>query len=598
VRVWFFLQILLISALGAIILAPSQSHAQSASGIYFNELMWRGSEVSTSDEWIELYNDSDEVVDLSGWRISDEVKAETMLEITSGQIAAHDYFLISNNSMAHVFSTGESILDIEPDIVNSAVSLSNEHLKLTLKDTSGEIVDYAGNGEKPFFGEFNGSIASMQRTVFEEGTLGANWKATETKENLDPASTSFATPQSSGAPKIQSVDLKNNSFEVGSDFVLQFSYLVSDTQNDLADIRVDLQSSGGNIASQIKIFGEDEFVFKNTGDCPKVIISFVDLKGLIAQQAYNLICYQNSNQIKFSEVLPHPLEVDWNNDGTKNTKDEWMELVNFSDVEVDLGGWVIKDESGKSFTIKNQTIDAQSFLIIYGSTSQISINDSGEILYLLDPSGEMVDLLKIPSASSKQDESFALWGDRWHFTNTPTPGEVNLIYQSSLSKSLDPQDDIEGKKIIINGTIIDIDRTTICLRVSGQIIEIRLKDDVSFLSAGQFVTVNATITNNSSPILVAASSDFKIKNSSPVSSTDQNVSPGQISESQTIIIKQIIKRNAKISLKSKYRLKPLVLSSQIEAGSVSVNYQRFLLLFIGILSFMIIILLYDFCCRE
>lgn len=38
-------------------------------GVVFSELMWMGSTGSNSDEWIELYNQSDAEMDLSDWSI-------------------------------------------------------------------------------------------------------------------------------------------------------------------------------------------------------------------------------------------------------------------------------------------------------------------------------------------------------------------------------------------------------------------------------------------------------------------------------------------------------------------------------------------------
>lgn len=605
-KVFLFLQILLLALFGVLFLAPDQSHAESnGQGVYINEIMWEGSHSSFYDKWIELYNDSNEIVDLSGWSLASDCSSDQTVfaEIPNEKyIAPKQYFLISHNEKdANYTGDHQSILNIDPDVVDSRFHYNKSHLKIYLCNHGRESIDYIGDG-RSFFPTKNPQT-SAYRTVFDlnSGDKINSWGFSSdilAREHLDPNSAEYATPQNSGTPKIDSIGLSSNAFERGSDFNLSFAYNVSDQQNDLEKVTVDLRDNDQIISTLSYPFGQTNFSFSAQDFCPKVSIRFIDQNGLFTKQNFDLTCYQKSAQIKFYEVLPHPSKIDWNHDGANNTKDEWIELVNFSGEKINLEGWIIKDESGKSYVINNQDIAPEGFLTIYGLESKISINDSGETLYLLDPSGKTVDLLKIPSSSSKKDTSFALWGSRWHWTNTPTPGAVNIISQSSSTKSLNPQDEIEGKKIILNGTIIDVDRTTVCLKVSNQIIEIKLKDDPSGLMAGQDVSVNATIFNNSSPILVAASSDFKIKKSASASSSNKSVSPGQMSESQTTIIKKIIKHNSKITLKSNYRLKPLVLSSQTERGSPSVNYQRFLLLFIGILSFMIIILLYDFYCRE
>ena len=134
------------------LLFSSHAKAEPPKGpVFFSELMWRGSSVSTADEWIELYNSSDEIVDLSGWVVYNDAKDEGMVEIEKGQIAPRAYFLISNNDKDHEFKNGESVLDIAPDIIDSGVSLSNSEFSLSLMNASGDVVDKAGDGRSPFF---------------------------------------------------------------------------------------------------------------------------------------------------------------------------------------------------------------------------------------------------------------------------------------------------------------------------------------------------------------------------------------------------------------------------------------------------------------
>jgi len=48
------------------VLWPLVTQAQNP-GLVFSELMWMGTAAASADEWIELYNHSDQEIDLSGW---------------------------------------------------------------------------------------------------------------------------------------------------------------------------------------------------------------------------------------------------------------------------------------------------------------------------------------------------------------------------------------------------------------------------------------------------------------------------------------------------------------------------------------------------
>lgn len=580
----------------ALFLFPSKSFAQIPS-VYFNEMMWRGSEISTSDEWIELYNNSSEIIDLSGWQIYNDIKSEVMTTVQSGQIAPYDHFLVSNNSKDHLFSAGESILNTDPDFIDSSISLSNDKFQISLLDESGNKIDQAGDGKKPFFGEFNNCISSMQRSSFADGTISSNWRASENQENLDLTSSSFATPISSGAPKIEKLDLKNNSFALGEDTIIDFSYQVLDSRFDLNKIKIDLLDAGRILKTQTLAFGQSSFNFGKIENAKKVKISFIDLKGLSDFRFFDLSFYQNSKQIRFYEIMPHPSTVDWNKDKSLNTNDEFIELVNFSKQNINLNGWVIKDQKGKKFIIGDVDIKAEGFAVFFKNTTNISINDSEETLYLYNPSEVLNDKINVPSSSSKKDKSYSRWGDRWHYTDQPTPGAINEIVQNKMAKNLDPKSDLEGKRIKIKGEIIDADRSSFCLKIGKELVDVKFVGDFNEISGVKDIEFYAKITNNSDPILVAYRGDFQIKKSALLKNSG-GIATLHLPEDQTTIIKTTIKRKTSFRLKNKKHLSKIVLGSNSDKEVASSNYPKFLVLFVGIISFMAIIQIYDFCCRE
>jgi len=81
------------------------------------------------------------------------------------------------------------------------------------------------------------------------------------------------------------------------------------------------------------------------------------------------------------EFLPNP-------EG-RDTEGEYIVLLNDSQESVDLAGWQIKDLSGKIFRLSGRLESSQELKLFY-STTKIALNNNGETLYLIDPSGALV----------------------------------------------------------------------------------------------------------------------------------------------------------------------------------------------------------------
>ncbi len=123
--------------------------------ILINEIGWSGTAASSSDEWIELYNASNFVIDFdAGWKL---ISTDGGIDITlTGTIADGDYYLLERTD-------DNTISDISADLIYSG-SLSNdgEYLKLLAPD--GSVVDTANNdGGSWSAGSASPNYGSMER---------------------------------------------------------------------------------------------------------------------------------------------------------------------------------------------------------------------------------------------------------------------------------------------------------------------------------------------------------------------------------------------------------------------------------------------------
>lgn len=167
--------------------------------VIISELMWPGSTASTADEWIELYNPNDATVDLTGWtltyRSGDEDKV--MIVLDAAEILPGQTFLIANYAAEHK----NSLLAVEPQRVDSAVSLPNTKLLLHLYDgdpqAGGQLIDVADDGRgAPFAGD-SASKSAMVRIAFDQpGNQPESWATATEQSGWDVGASELGTPGS------------------------------------------------------------------------------------------------------------------------------------------------------------------------------------------------------------------------------------------------------------------------------------------------------------------------------------------------------------------------------------------------------------------
>ena len=128
------------------------------------------------------------------------------------------------------------------------------------------------------------------------------------------------------------------------------------------------------------------------------------------------------SNIFISEIMPSPKGPD--------SQNEWIEITNQNNFEVNLGGWQISDTKGKANTYilpKNTIIEKKGFLVLSRTATKITLNNSGDEIILSQPDKKKTDQVSYTNAPCGQ--SFAKIKNKWQWTSIPTPGKPN---QSSL----------------------------------------------------------------------------------------------------------------------------------------------------------------------
>jgi hypothetical protein len=127
----------------------------------------------------------------------------------------------------------------------------------------------------------------------------------------------------------------------------------------------------------------------------------------------------DSPKILINEILPSPTGSD--------LTDEWIEIFNPNNFEINLSGWKIQDTIGKTKTYifpKGTKILAKGFLVLKRSQSKITLNNDGDGLKLIDPEGKTID--EISYQKAKKGKSFNRGENGWFWTENLTPGTENF----------------------------------------------------------------------------------------------------------------------------------------------------------------------------
>jgi hypothetical protein len=127
--------------------------------------------------------------------------------------------------------------------------------------------------------------------------------------------------------------------------------------------------------------------------------------------------------LNINEFIPNP-------DGS-DEENEWVEIYNAGETEVNLNGWKLKDASEKEYNFTDEKIGAKGYLVLNRPQTKITINNDAETLSLISPKGDVVSQIQY-SGGSQEGHSFARYAKNdWRWTNLLTPGEVNEFSQEN-----------------------------------------------------------------------------------------------------------------------------------------------------------------------
>jgi len=139
--------------------------------VVINEIGWMGTPADTSDEWIELYNNTDQTIDLTDWTLK---AADGSPEIKlTGSIPGKGFFLLERTN-------DNTISDLLADQIFQG-ALDNDGEKLELRNNQGVLIDLVDASEGWFAGSSSPDFISMERVKSNlSGNNPQNWQNNNT----------------------------------------------------------------------------------------------------------------------------------------------------------------------------------------------------------------------------------------------------------------------------------------------------------------------------------------------------------------------------------------------------------------------------------
>lgn len=356
-------RIALVAAISALAL-PCSSFATTPN-LLISEVGWGGTSKSQADEWIEIENMSADPVDMGGWTLEGALSGGAILTLPAVTLASGKTFLIANYPAGHA----SSLLTITPDTVTSAVSLSNDALRLILKRPDGTVVDEAGTGGKPPAGK--SGAASMVRVD------KTTWKTADMASGYTAGVPDLGTPGSADIVLTQPASISTPTVPEPDPITQEPAGAPTPTDMPEEEMSV--------VASAM------------TGSAPIAV-------------------HVPPGSILINEFFADPIDGD-----------EWIELFNPYANVLPLAGWSVRDKSGARTALPEGYLGFDQYLVLKNPVGKL--NNGSDLIELVGPDGTIVDEVFYGTGDvPKSKKGFSLGRSTdgtWAQTDRPTPGELN-----------------------------------------------------------------------------------------------------------------------------------------------------------------------------
>jgi len=347
------------------------------------EIMYDLPGTDDKHEWVEIYNNSAETIDLTDWKLNDG-DAATNHSLNAPPknnsrgslvLAAGEYALLAGDAATLIID----LPTYQGIIIDTVISLKNTGATLSILDKDGNIIDSityssdigaAGNG-KTLAKNINGQ---WQESINDGGSPGATNNSSQANNNQQQTTTPPANTGTNTNSQPTTSSQQTNTDQ---------------SQDNSSQQQTTTDNSQPNDESQYK---------------------------------------QYSDKIYINEFIPDPVGLDQDN--------EWIELINTDNEIVNLSGWQLGDNSAtaKPFVIAPNTLMQPNQILVFNRTqTKIALNNNGDSVKLFFPNKALAQEINYPDSQEGWSIARVNTSD-YSWTSQPTLGTTNVIKQAAATK--------------------------------------------------------------------------------------------------------------------------------------------------------------------
>jgi hypothetical protein len=351
------------------------THTRTPGGlpqIAINEVAWMGTEFSSDDEWIELYNPGSSAVDVTGWTLSAEDGAPVISLF--GSIPAAGYYLIERQD-----NTTISNILVDPKQIFTTNNLSNSGERLELRNSANALIDTANADRGSWPDGSSSTSCSMQRVDLTEDSDDAWQTATTGNGSLDAGGNTIC-----GSPQ-------------NTAMIPTSTMTPTITRTPTRTRTATRTPTRTRTPSKTKTL-----VYK---PAPK-------------------------SQVVINEFLAQP-RADWNGDGTVDSGDEYIEIINVTTQAVSIANWYLDDQEGDSsrFFLPSVSLQPGAKKVFFASETGIQLSNLSDSVRLVMQNGTIQDAFTYTS-NPVPGQSWCRLPDgteKWLFGCEPTVATNNRL---------------------------------------------------------------------------------------------------------------------------------------------------------------------------
>jgi len=382
--------------------------------LQFNEL-YPNPPLNDLGEFIELVNLSDQDINLDNWTLADETSS----------------YIINSTQFSNTIIKAQSFFLLPRTITNIILENSGrEKITLTSPD---QTVKLSLNYQGPV----------REGTSYARDKDGNYYWTTKPTPNLanviekinQPPKLNWDVPADGTNGQVLIFDASDSFDPEGSNLTFLWNFGEGETSNLVTPSHA--YAAAKKYTVQLTV--TDKQGFSSTDQKTITITDNTTASGKVAGLS--------NGPIYLTELMPNPT-------GSDNA--EWLELYNPNTTNVSTAGWQLIINN-KRYPLPNLEITAGDYLTLNKPMGNFTLPNNNAVIALQNTSLKTTSSLKYNSAPAGL--SYALENNNWIWTNTPTPGETNIISQTptnnaALSTDISQLPYLDsGTKVITQGIV-------------------------------------------------------------------------------------------------------------------------------------------------